>query len=86
VTEGRVTLAGPWGDWHDVQLALQGDHQVENAGLALAALWSRDEARASDGLHHPAKAQRVVQLFMSGAASQCDTFDYKPAIIKKNGG
>ncbi len=30
------------------------------------------------GLHHPAKAKRVVQLFMSGAASQCDTFDYKP--------
>jgi Protein of unknown function (DUF1501) len=37
------------------------------------------------GLHLPARAQRVVQLFMSGAASQCDTFDYKPALIKKNG-
>jgi hypothetical protein len=37
------------------------------------------------GLHHPAKAKRVVQLFMSGAASQCDTFDYKPALIKRNG-
>src|SRR5688572_6722840 len=24
------------------------------------------------GLHHPARAKRVVQLFMSGAASQCD--------------
>ena len=37
------------------------------------------------GLHHPAKAKRVVQLFMSGAASQCDTFDYKPAIIQRSG-
>ena len=37
------------------------------------------------GLHHLAKAKRVVHLFMSGAASQCDTFDYKPALIKKNG-
>ncbi len=37
------------------------------------------------GLHHPAKAKRVVQLFMSGAASQCDTFDYKPELIKRNG-
>ena len=37
------------------------------------------------GLHHPAKAKRVVQLFMSGAASQCDTFDYKPALIKRHG-
>jgi len=37
------------------------------------------------GLHHPAKAKRVVQLFMSGAASQCDTFDYKPELIKRHG-
>src|ERR1041384_1080124 len=37
------------------------------------------------GLHHHAKAKRVVQLFMSGAASQCDTFDYKPELIKRHG-
>src|SRR5439155_24153649 len=37
------------------------------------------------GLHHRARAKRVVQLFMSGAASQCDTFDYKPLLIRKNG-
>jgi hypothetical protein len=37
------------------------------------------------GLHHRARAKRVVQLFMSGAASQCDTFDYKPALIKRHG-
>ncbi len=37
------------------------------------------------GLHHRAKAKRVVQLFMSGAASQCDTFDYKPELIKRSG-
>jgi hypothetical protein len=37
------------------------------------------------GLHHRAKAKRVVQLFMSGAASQCDTFDYKPMLLKKHG-
>jgi hypothetical protein len=37
------------------------------------------------GLHHRAKAKRVVQLFMSGAASQCDTFDYKPALIERHG-
>jgi hypothetical protein len=36
-------------------------------------------------LHHPAKATRVVQLFMSGAASQCDTFDYKPRLIRDHG-
>jgi len=37
------------------------------------------------GLHHPAKAKRVIQLFMSGAASQCDTFDYKPELIRRSG-
>lgn len=38
-----------------------------------------------NGLHHKARAKRVVQLFMSGAASQVDTFDYKPELIKRNG-
>jgi hypothetical protein len=42
-------------------------------------------AELSGGLHHRARASRVVQLFMSGAASQCDTFDYKPALHKRNG-
>ncbi|MEZ6044576.1 MAG: DUF1501 domain-containing protein [Planctomycetaceae bacterium] len=36
-------------------------------------------------LHVPAKAKRVVQLFMSGAASHVDTFDYKPALIEQHG-
>ncbi|MBY0230326.1 MAG: DUF1501 domain-containing protein, partial [Gemmataceae bacterium] len=59
-------------------------------GVALAYLLGRDGAFGAAppkraGLHHKAKATRVVQLFMSGAASQCDTFDYKPALIKRNG-
>lgn len=36
-------------------------------------------------LHHPPKAKRVVQLFMSGAASQCDLWDYKPELVKRDG-
>src|SRR6266702_645418 len=35
--------------------------------------------------HFRPRARRVVQLFMSGAASQCDTFDYKPELIKQHG-
>jgi hypothetical protein len=35
--------------------------------------------------HFPPRAKRVVQLFMSGAASQCDTFDYKPELMRRNG-
>jgi Protein of unknown function (DUF1501) len=59
-------------------------------GIALASLLGRDalaQARPefNGGLHHRAKAKRVVQLFMSGAASQCDTFDYKPKLIKLAG-
>jgi hypothetical protein len=48
-------------------------------GIALAQMLVGAE------LHHPAKAKRVVQLFMSGAASQCDTFDYKPLLLERNG-
>ncbi|HYF37418.1 MAG TPA: DUF1501 domain-containing protein, partial [Prosthecobacter sp.] len=33
----------------------------------------------------PAKARRVVQLFMAGAASHIDLFDFKPALIKHHG-
>lgn len=56
-------------------------------GIALANLLSESGLLADTlpGLHHPAKAKRIVQLFMSGAASQCDTFDYKPRLIERNG-
>src|SRR5881227_2902330 len=49
-------------------------------GVALAALLGED----ADAAVRP-RAKRVVQLFMSGAASQCDTFDYKPLLIQRNG-
>src|SRR5438105_10772768 len=35
--------------------------------------------------HFPPKANRVVQLFMAGAASHIDLFDYKPELIKRHG-
>ncbi|MBL8230721.1 MAG: DUF1501 domain-containing protein [Bryobacterales bacterium] len=51
-------------------------------GVALAHLTASQGGAAT---HHPAKAQRVVQLFMSGAASQCDLYDYKPLLDRKAG-
>ncbi|MBI2806975.1 MAG: DUF1501 domain-containing protein [Planctomycetes bacterium] len=60
-------------------------------GIALAALLGEDGLLAQAPLRSltlPARqprARRVVQLFMSGAASQCDTFDYKPLLIQRNG-
>ena len=50
-------------------------------GLALAEMLAAEQG----GLHHAPKAKRVVQLFMSGAASQCDLYDYKPLLIRKSG-
>jgi hypothetical protein len=56
-------------------------------GIALSYLLARDGLLAAPAgrPHHRAKATRVVQLFMSGAASQVDTFDYKPLLIRKHG-
>jgi len=49
---------------------------------SLASLLGRDlRAEGADpktGLHHPAKAKRVIYLFMSGGPSHHDTWDYKP--------
>jgi hypothetical protein len=36
-------------------------------------------------LHHPPKAKRVIQLFMSGAASHIDLWDHKPQLDKHHG-
>lgn len=60
-------------------------HLLGHAGLLAGELAIGAAADLNGGLHHRAKARRVIQLFMSGAASQCDTFDYKPELIKRNG-
>ena len=58
-------------------------------GLALTVMLGREPLLAkgvlSGTLHHPPKAKRVIQLFMGGAASHLDTFDYKPALIRHHG-
>jgi Protein of unknown function (DUF1501) len=60
--------------------------------LALAALLQDDSAAEAAGtggalaaLHHPPRAKRVVQLFMAGAASHIDLFDFKPELVKRHG-
>src|SRR5688572_19159556 len=35
--------------------------------------------------HFPAKAKRIIFLFMQGAISQMDTWEYKPELQKSNG-
>jgi hypothetical protein len=63
-------------------------------GIALASLLRSESLLATTNstpgvlggvLHHPAKAKRVVQLFMAGAASHIDLFDFKPDLVKYHG-
>ncbi|MFO1065220.1 MAG: DUF1501 domain-containing protein [Pirellulales bacterium] len=46
---------------------------------------SSDKRRADGVLHHRPRAKRVIQLFMAGAASPIDLFDYKPELVKNSG-
>lgn len=61
-------------------------------GIALADLLSRDMATAAApdrGVlgqpHFPARARRIIYLFMSGAPSQLDLLDYKPLLNQRHG-
>ena len=61
-------------------------------GIALSGMLGRDGVLANTketlhpvGLHHAPKAKRVIQLFMGGAASHVDLFDFKPELIKRHG-
>ena len=66
--------------------------------LALAYLLDRDRLASAfdptpppaDPLavrqpHYPAKAERVISLFMDGGPSHLDTWDYKPELAKHAG-
>jgi len=57
-------------------------------GLGAAAVGSLAQpvsAAVPAGCHHPPKAKRVIFLFMAGAPSQLDLFDYKPNLEKIHG-
>ena len=55
--------------------------------LALADILQRQAIGASalEGLHFPARAKRVIFLFMHGGPSAIDTFDYKPLLKRDHG-
>ncbi|MCA9040230.1 MAG: DUF1501 domain-containing protein [Planctomycetaceae bacterium] len=59
--------------------------------LALAGLLNREVIAASNNPlaprepMFPARAKRVIFLFMGGGPSHVDTFDYKPELIKHHG-
>ncbi|MGI9471449.1 MAG: DUF1501 domain-containing protein, partial [Rubripirellula sp.] len=59
--------------------------------LAAASLARRQvnaESRnplADKAVHFPARAKRVIFVFMQGGPSHVDTFDYKPALARHDG-
>jgi hypothetical protein len=61
-------------------------------GIALAQMLAENgfavdapRGEFNGGLHHKARVKRIVQLFMNGGVSQCDTFDYRPELEKRHG-
>jgi len=54
---------------------------LAESGLAV----DTPRAEFNGGLHHKAKVKRIIQLFMNGGVSQCDTFDHKPDLEKRHG-
>ncbi len=66
--------------------------------LALASLLVQDSivpsggnvaaaatANPARGFHHPPRVKRVIYLFMAGAPSQLELFDYKPKLVELEG-
>jgi len=59
-------------------------------GLALSSLLLRDAGTGHAALRPPGtdfapKAKRAIWLFMAGAPSQLETFDYKPGLVTRYG-
>ena len=50
----------------------------------MAAKLSQTPRRGNITAHFPAKAKRVIFLFMQGGPSHVDTWDYKPALERWN--
>ena len=77
---------------NDIQSRIETLHSrrsfLLNTGMGLGAtafsslIPKTVRAATPTGLHHDAKAKRIIFLFMAGAPSQVDLFDYKPDLYK----
>ncbi len=83
-----------WNSYLNQTLSRRELLRVSSAGfgsLALAGLLGQERAQAAAGPldvktpHFPARAKRVIFLFMHGGPSQVDTFDYKPLLKRDHG-
>lgn len=63
---------------------------ASSVGLSMAGLAGRTieagDSSPGPAVHHPARAKRVIFLFMHGGPSHVDLFDYKPELQKRDGG
>src|SRR5918996_1507247 len=70
-----------------------GQMSASLGSVALASLLERDRLfaatvpgeAADPPPHHPPRAKRAIQIFLSGGLSQVDSFDYKPELVKYHG-
>src|SRR5919108_934547 len=56
-----------------------------NPARSLASVPGADRGTLQGQGHFPARAKRVIYLFMAGGPSQLETFDYKPLLNERNG-
>ncbi|QDT62871.1 DUF1501 domain-containing protein [Calycomorphotria hydatis] len=61
-------------------LAKHGKSETTTPTSNIASPGAAPALDLNGGLHFPAKAKRAIYLFMAGAPSQIDTFDYKPKL------
>jgi len=54
--------------------------------VALLDLLQKEQVGATPRvIHHPARTQSIIWLFMTGGPSQVDTWDYKPELQRRDG-
>lgn len=81
----RRFLTGTAGGLSAIALqSLHGDLGSER-GSASDAVIDPTKPYAPRPPHYPARAERVIEIFCSGALSHVDTFDYKPELIRRHG-
>ena len=79
-----------WNSYLNQTLSRRDLLRVSSAGFGNLALAGLLQAGATDPLavkapHFPARAKRVIFLFMHGGPGQMDTFDYKPLLKRDHG-
>ncbi len=68
----------------DSQIFLTRRSVLRQTASAGAAILPASTPAVTAELHHPARAQHVIMLYMSGGYSHVDTFDPKPRLVRQH--